>query len=38
MNTQPKKFLIFYILDILKRCTDEGHRLSQKQIGEILER
>lgn len=38
MNTQPKKFLIFYILDILKRCTDEDHRLSQKQIGEILER
>ena len=38
MNTQPKKLLIFYILDILKRCTDEDHRLSQKQIGEILER
>ena len=38
MNTQPKKFLIFHILDILKRYTDEDHQLSQKEIGEILER
>lgn len=38
MGAQPKKYLIFHILDILKRYTDENHRLSQKEIGEILER
>lgn len=38
MGAQPKKFLIFYILDILKRYTDQDHRLSQREIGEILER
>lgn len=38
MGTQPKKYLIFHILDILKRYTDEGHRLPQREIGEILER
>ena len=26
------------ILDILKRYTDENHRLSQKEIQDILER
>ena len=35
---QPKKLTIMNILDILKRCTDENHRLSQKEIQEILER
>lgn len=37
-SAQPKKFLIFNILDILKRYTDSDHRLSQREIGEILER
>ena len=35
---QPKKLLIMNILDILKRYTDEDHRLSQKEIMDILER
>lgn len=35
---QPKKMLIINILDILKRYTDEDHRLSQKEIMDILER
>ncbi len=34
---QPKKLLIFNILDILRRYTDEDHRLSQKEIENILE-
>lgn len=34
---QPKKLLIVNILDILKRYTDEDHRLSQKEIETILE-
>lgn len=34
---QPKKMLIINILDILKRYTDEEHRLSQKEIMDILE-
>lgn len=34
---QPKKLLIFNILDILRRYTDEDHRLSQKEIEGILE-
>ncbi|MBQ8057550.1 MAG: WYL domain-containing protein [Ruminococcus sp.] len=33
---QPKKLLIMNILDILKKYTDENHRLSQKEIEEIL--
>lgn len=33
---QPKKQLILNILDILKRYTDEDHRLSQKEIVDIL--
>ncbi len=32
----PKKMLIINILDILKRYTDENHRLSQKEIIDIL--
>ena len=34
---QPKKMLIVNILDILRRYTDADHRLSQKEIIEILE-
>lgn len=34
---QPKKLLIMNILDILKRYSDEDHRLSQKDILDILE-
>ena len=35
-TTQPKKMLIMNILDILKKYTDENHRLSQKEITDIL--
>lgn len=34
----PKKLLIMNILNILNRYTDESHRLSQKEIAEILEK
>lgn len=33
---QPKKLMILNILDILRRYTDENHRLSQKEIIDIL--
>lgn len=33
---QPKKNLIMNILDILKKYTDADHRLSQKEICDIL--
>ena len=33
---QTKKMLIMDILEILKKYTDEDHRLSQKDICEIL--
>lgn len=33
---QPKKLLILNILDILRRYSDEDHRLSQKDISDIL--
>ena len=33
---QQKKLLIINILDILRKYTDENHRLSQKEIVEIL--
>lgn len=33
---QPKKLLIINILDILKKYSDENHRLSQKDIVDIL--
>lgn len=36
-TVQPKRMLNINILDILKKHTDEGHRLSQKEIGQILE-
>lgn len=35
--TPPKKMLILNILDILKKYSDENHRLSAKKIGELLE-
>ena len=35
---QPKKMLIMNILEILKKYTDENHRMSQKDIIDILER
>ncbi len=35
---QPKKLIIINILDILKKCTDDEHRLSQKEIADILEK
>lgn len=36
-QTAPaKKMLIMNILDILKRYTDEEHRLTKKQIADIL--
>ena len=33
---QPKKLLILNILNILRKYTDEDHRLSQKEIADIL--
>lgn len=38
MAKQPKKLLIINILRILQKYSDENHRLSQKQIQEILRR
>ncbi|SFW22285.1 helix-turn-helix transcriptional regulator [Ruminococcus flavefaciens] len=35
---QPKKLMIINILDILKKYTDENHRLSQKDIIDILKK
>lgn len=35
---QPKKLLIMNIFDILRRYTDADHRLSQKDIIDILKR
>ncbi len=35
---QSKKLLIMNILDILRKYTDEAHRLSQKEIVDILRR
>lgn len=35
---QPKKMLIMDILDILRRYSDQNHRLSQKDIADLLEK
>lgn len=35
---QPKKLLIINILDILKKYTDVNHRLSQRNILELLQK
>ncbi len=37
-SIQRKKLIIMNILDILKKYTDEDHRLSQKEIAEKLEK
>lgn len=37
-DIHPKKLLILYILDILQKYTDEEHRLSQKEIQDILKK
>ena len=36
MPIHPKKTIILNILDILRRYSDENHRLSQKDIADIL--
>lgn len=36
MPAPPKKLIIMNILDILRRYSDEDHRLSQKDIADIL--
>ena len=36
-TAQPKKLLILQILDILRKYSDENHRLSQKEIADLLE-
>ncbi len=38
MAKQSKRLGLINILEILKKYTDEDHRLSQKEISEILER
>ena len=38
MGTQSKKLSLFNSLEILKNYTDEEHRLSQKEIADIMER
>ena len=35
---QPKKLILFNILDILRKYTDEDHRLSQREIDSILKK
>ena len=37
-RTCSKKLIVMYIFDILRKYTDESHRLNQKQILEILEK
>lgn len=36
-DMQPKKLIILDILDILKKHSDEEHRLSQQKIQELIE-
>lgn len=36
-NMQPKKMIILDILDILRKHSDENHRLSQQQIQNLME-
>lgn len=36
-DMQPKKMIILDILDILRKHTDEDHRLSQHQIQNLME-
>lgn len=37
-SDEPKKLLIVYILEILKRYSDENHALTHKEISERLEK
>ena len=37
-DIHPKKLVILYILDILQKYSDEEHRLSQKDIQDILKK
>lgn len=37
-SMQPKKMLIVNILEILKKHSNENHPLTQKQIGDLLEK
>lgn len=37
-DMQPKKMIILDILEILKKHTDENHKLSQQQIQELMEK
>ena len=37
-DIQPKKMLILNILEILKKHTNEHKTLTQKEIGDILQR
>ena len=36
MGSQPKKLILYNILDILRKYSDADHRLSQKEIQDIL--
>ena len=36
-DMQPKKMIILDILNILRKHTDEDHRLSQHQIQNLME-
>ena len=38
MGKQSKKLSLFNTLEVLKKYTDEEHRLTQKDIADILER
>ena len=35
---EPKKLLILYILEVLKRHSDSDHRLTQREIMQLVER
>ena len=36
-DMQPKKMIILDVLDIMRKHTDEDHRLSQQQIQKLME-
>lgn len=38
LKYKPKKLLILNILEILRKYTDENHRLGQKEIIHILKK
>ena len=37
-DMQPKKMIILDILNILRKHSDEDHRLSQQQIQNLIEK